>query len=389
MMIIVTLPKGHENSNIQVKPNLSRLMVGSDLMPEHTFDQHMMESIEMEYGFGDAFKKTRLFWQLPILAEGEEVLWNYIGTEGLFNKKAKFIMAFTNLRAYIYDFYDHSFANLLVSSIDDVLVMNSHRESTNHRMGSFHSTGRMGMRIGTHSSMGSSRSQTVGDVIFMKDGEQVISFGNVSDPQGIVRLVKSVMKNITIRESINYNIELPDSLKDSEIPKKELIDFTIGWEESSSNEKIKKCNTLLKKYPDKMIFLALVELLQESENWKDLEKASSDMIEKNRHLIAVESLCVSLFNQDKTSEAIDELNKYLKLYPDSEKLKMMKQQVAEFESKISKSIICSKCKKDNDPGSKFCNSCGKKLEDGCKKCGKVNPKNSKFCNDCGESLEQT
>jgi len=388
-MFIVALPQGHENSDIQVKPNLSRLMVNSDLMPEHTFPSDMMDSREIEYGYGDDFKLTRLFYQLPVLAEGEELLWNYVGTGGIFNKKAKFLMAFTNFRAYLYDFDDpYDYGNLLVSSIDDVLVMNSHRESTNHRMGSFHSNGRMGMRIGTHSSMGSSRSQTVGDVIFMKDGQQMISFGNISDPQGLVRLVKSVMKNITIRESVNYeNIELPEDLKDSIVPKEELIQMSLGLDELNISDKIKRGKKLLEKYPDEFVFSFVIELLQEEGNWKEVEKESRDMIKRKKHRLAVECLCASLFNQDKTDEAIKELNKALTQYPTDPKFLNMKQQVTEYESKMSESIICPKCKKDNELGSKFCNSCGKKFEDDCKKCGNVNPKNSKFCNDCGTSLE--
>ena len=151
----MTLPTGYENSGIAARPDMSRLMIPSNLLPEnHIFDSDEMEGYEMEYGDGKNFKSTTLFWKLPVLADGEELLWSYVGEQGVFNKKARNLMVVTNFRAYVYHFEEHDWGNVLINTLDDVLVMNSHRQSSSHRMGSFHSTGRMGMRIGTHSSMG-------------------------------------------------------------------------------------------------------------------------------------------------------------------------------------------------------------------------------------------
>ncbi len=49
-------------------------------------------------------------------------------------------------------------------------------------------------------------------------------------------------------------------------------------------------------------------------------------------------------------------------------------------------MFCPSCQHDNPEGSKFCNTCGTKLDSACPQCGHVNPSGSRFCNDCGTSL---
>ena len=53
----------------------------------------------------------------------------------------------------------------------------------------------------------------------------------------------------------------------------------------------------------------------------------------------------------------------------------------------TKDINCSKCGKTNPTSSKFCNSCGNKLNFACTKCGKINESGSSFCNECGFVLQ--
>ena len=48
---------------------------------------------------------------------------------------------------------------------------------------------------------------------------------------------------------------------------------------------------------------------------------------------------------------------------------------------------CKKCGAENPDGSKFCSSCGSKLENNvCPKCGTSNPDGASFCSLCGASL---
>jgi hypothetical protein len=48
--------------------------------------------------------------------------------------------------------------------------------------------------------------------------------------------------------------------------------------------------------------------------------------------------------------------------------------------------MCPRCRSENPPGARFCNSCGHRLDATCAACGHANPPGSKFCNGCGGGL---
>jgi tetratricopeptide (TPR) repeat protein len=381
----MALPTGYVDKGI-TRPNMSRLMIPSNLLPEnYSFDTDMMDTIEFEYGNDNNFKSTTMFKHLPILADGEEMLWNYIGEQGVFNKKARIVMALTNFRAFVYVFDEYDAGFLLTGAIHDVVVMNSHRQSSSHRMGSFHSTGRMGMRIGTHSSMGSSRSQTVGDVHFMHDGETIVTFGNVSDPHGIVKLSKSIQKQVTIRDKVD---ETKPLMENTYVDNRTLLKISELYNQGNEQEAVKMCDDALKSHPDdEGIFKIKLAYCVDAGNWKQMVVDSRNMLLLKDHEPAFEHLMTGLIRLDKTNDAIDELHRGLELYPENTMLLDFKKQLDDFEANnLLDNITCPKCKKENESNSKFCNKCGAKFDDGCEKCGNVNPKNSKFCNGCGASL---
>jgi hypothetical protein len=383
----MALPTGYENSRVATRPDMSRLMIPSNMLPEnHIFDSDEMEGYEIEYGDGKNFKSTTLFWKLPVLADGEELLWSYVGEQGVFNKKARNLMVVTNFRAYVYHFEEHDWGNVLISTLDDVLVMNSHRQSSSHRMGSFHSTGRMGMRIGTHSSMGSGRSQTMGDVHFMKDGETIVTFGNVSDPHGIVKLVKSIQKQVTIRDKVDETKSLMDN---TYVDNRTLLKISGLYLQGNEQEAVKICDDALKVHPDdEGIFKIKLAHLVDNANWKQMVVDSRNMLALKEHEPAFEYLMMGLIKLDKTNDAIDELQRSLELFPENTMLLDFKKQLDDFEANnLLDNKICPKCKKENESNSKFCNTCGEKFTEGCEKCGNVNPKDSKFCNTCGLELK--
>jgi len=248
-------------------------------------------------------------------------------------------------------------------------------------MGSFHSTGRMGMRIGTHSSMGSSRSQTIGDVHVMKDGETRIRFGNVSDPSGIVKLIKSIQKQVTVRDVVDESVTL-EGVKNRTIH--EIVQL---FHEEKTDECIKLIDKTLEKIPSEKIFDFKAEILSNAGRWKELVVDSRKMLSRIDSEKAFEYLMTGLIKLDKTNDAIDELHRGLELFPENTMLLDFKKQLDDFEANnLLDNITCPKCKKENESDSKFCNKCGAKFDEGCEKCGKVNPKNSKFCNGCGASL---
>jgi tetratricopeptide (TPR) repeat protein len=383
----MALPADYVDKGITTRPNMSRLMIPSHMLPEnYNFDPDMMDGIELEYGSDKNFKHTTLFWKLPVLSDGEELLWSYVAEQGVFNKKARSVMAVTNFRAYVYGFDDYEFGNTLISTLDDVLIMNSHRESSSHRMGSFHSTGRMGMRIGTHSSMGSGRSQTMGDVHFMKDGETIVTFGNVSDPHGIVKLVKSIQKQVTIRDKVDETKSLMDN---TYVDNRTLLKISGLYLQGNEQEAVKICDDALKVHPDdEGIFKIKLAHLVDNANWKQMVVDSRNMLALKEHEPAFEYLMMGLIKLDKTNDAIDELQRSLELFPENTMLLDFKKQLDDFEANnLLDNKICPKCKKENESNSKFCNTCGEKFTEGCEKCGNVNPKDSKFCNTCGLELK--
>ena len=51
-------------------------------------------------------------------------------------------------------------------------------------------------------------------------------------------------------------------------------------------------------------------------------------------------------------------------------------------------IVCPGCKAQVPAGSKFCNSCGAKLDNKCPRCGANVAQGSAFCSECGEKLSK-
>lgn len=49
-------------------------------------------------------------------------------------------------------------------------------------------------------------------------------------------------------------------------------------------------------------------------------------------------------------------------------------------------IACQECGRSNSPGSRFCDSCGTRIDGACGNCGHQNEPGAKFCNECGGSL---
>jgi Double zinc ribbon len=116
----------------------------------------------------------------------EETLWRNQVTQGIFKKRVVEVQTITNYRVLRND------KGITFKDIDDVVVMNQHRVSQSNFTGT--SYGRYA-RFGTGSTQ--SRSKTVGDVVFMRQGRPAVRFNQIADPHGVVRLAKSAKRNIT------------------------------------------------------------------------------------------------------------------------------------------------------------------------------------------------
>ena len=49
-------------------------------------------------------------------------------------------------------------------------------------------------------------------------------------------------------------------------------------------------------------------------------------------------------------------------------------------------MTCSRCRAEHPPSSKFCPSCGHRLERHCPRCGAPSLGEHRFCGDCGATL---
>ncbi len=128
--------------------------------------------------------------QLPFFLEGESMVWHNLQTEGLINKRAKWLEAITNYRILQYSFMKHAANYITYGALEDVIVMNQKRISQSNAYGSYARSKYHVSGIGTTRSSGT----TVGDVVFIAQGRPIVTFTQIQDPSGLVKLVKSIMK---------------------------------------------------------------------------------------------------------------------------------------------------------------------------------------------------
>ena len=156
-------------------------------------DKQVQEIMQYFQGIMDLVN-TKNYWSnilgLPFLLEGESIVWHNVLTEGTINKHATWLDVITNQRIFEYSFQQHEANAIALSALEDVIVMNQKRISQSNRSGGY---GRSKYHIagtGTSSSTG----VTIGNVVFVSQGKPIITFYNIQDPRGLVKLVKSISK---------------------------------------------------------------------------------------------------------------------------------------------------------------------------------------------------
>jgi len=160
----------------------------------------------------------------------EQVLWHNEVTEGFFKKRVVETQKITNYRVY------QNSANIALSELDDIVIMNQHRVSQSDY--SSFSSGR-GFRTGFVTSK--PRSKTIGDLVFIYQGTPGIIFKQIQDPQGIARLAKAARKRVIIDmkavEKIN-KAQLQEQLQKQQ-QQKERVSSTRR--RTTSNSKVTTC----------------------------------------------------------------------------------------------------------------------------------------------------
>ena len=174
---------------------------------------------------------------LPMKCKGEQVLWYRKFLDGVFNKTLQGYEAVTEYRCYVYNLKHQQRQIAVFLSDDDVIVTNQKRISESQREGNFGGLGSRGTFIGSSSGTSTSESQTYGDVNLMQEGEIVLTFYDVVDPNGLAKLMKYTIKKT--KESEERSRKFVESKR--KLENKEIKCISCNNHNSSDAKFCNKC----------------------------------------------------------------------------------------------------------------------------------------------------
>lgn len=120
----------------------------------------------------------------------EEILWSRITQKGIFRKKVSEGLIVTDRRVIKELPMTNQLFTLLLTDIDDIQVLNQHRNSNMSMSGYRVRSG----NIRSSQYHGNSRSKAIGDILFMSKDHQDFAFNNIVDPKGLADMIKSAKK---------------------------------------------------------------------------------------------------------------------------------------------------------------------------------------------------
>lgn len=193
---------------------------------------------------------TGIYPMAPFLSPGEQTLWDNIETKGIFNKNVKWLDSITNYRICKYDYEKHIGNFVLIPSIDDVVVTNSHRISDSDRYGSYVKSPYTTTGYGNTKTT----SKTVGNMSVFAGGKPYIVFRNIMDPNGVSKLIKSVKKQCGFTLDLNQSIIIDKASFSLSERREEYLFLPNNADQNNSNNKRKvqcfKCNHSMKQIPN-------------------------------------------------------------------------------------------------------------------------------------------
>jgi hypothetical protein len=195
LMIQITF-EGENGQKNSIKIDLEDKYIDSFMQDIETVRQNMYDTTYWHCGLltlptdDNEPKAVDFYPSVPFLSEGEDIIWSYISTEGILNKKAVWMNLLTNYRALQYFYKEHKANYVLITAIDDVLVTNKSRTSNTGSIGSYSRSRYHMAGVGN----AKTTSTTVGDVDLYADGRLYIKFAQISDPYGLAAVVKSIRK---------------------------------------------------------------------------------------------------------------------------------------------------------------------------------------------------
>jgi hypothetical protein len=145
----------------------------------------------------DAYQSKILNFNLN---ENEQAIWTHEITKGILKKEVVERWIITNLRAL--KFFpmtkERPKANMTAVglAISDTVVMNQYRNSKGSRVGTFTGGGSGRGVAGVSVGMSDNISRPFGDLVFLLGGKEVLRFPNISDPNGVNKIIKALKKQI-------------------------------------------------------------------------------------------------------------------------------------------------------------------------------------------------
>ena len=115
----------------------------------------------------------------------ENIIWKNNVMTGIIHRKVVETQIITNFHVM------QNGRSIALSDIDDIVIMNQHRESQ-FQGNRYHFRG-SGMSYGT----GRSSGKSIGDLVFIYQGQPSITFRQIQDPSGVARLAKAARRNMT------------------------------------------------------------------------------------------------------------------------------------------------------------------------------------------------
>ena len=142
----------------------------------------------------DEFKSVQIDAWSSKLQKDEEIIWSITEQTGIFQKRFSRLIAITNFRIYIFDFKSNRMTGLLMmSDLDDIVVMNTYRSFNSIRYGVYGSFAR---GFGGTGGQSHGQSTTIGKIVFLSNSKPIISIDGISDPNGLKKLIASIRKSL-------------------------------------------------------------------------------------------------------------------------------------------------------------------------------------------------
>jgi hypothetical protein len=144
-----------------------------------------------------AESKPQITSEIP-LTEGEKILWHRDSKHGLIRKELTLEEAVTNKRCLKYDVQNRRIvAQVGIENMPEVVIMNVHRVNDSLGGGIFltpRMLGLPGLPIGLYGGPRRGNIKISGDVSLMVNGNVVMTFENVSSPQGLRQLIQALKR---------------------------------------------------------------------------------------------------------------------------------------------------------------------------------------------------